>query len=120
MAKDSNGYGLEANKIQVSVNDKGCWVVTSHKPNPDGYIRLWRNKKTIKLHRQVYEENNGPIPNGMVVMHTCDNPPCINPEHLVLGTQRKNMEDAINKGRLVLGVGYSIGGKRARRRNGSK
>lgn len=52
------------------------------------------------LHRWVWEQVNGPIPEGMVVMHTCDNPPCFLYEHLRLGTIADNNRDKIEKGRL--------------------
>jgi HNH endonuclease len=50
-------------------------------------------------HRVAYEQANGPIPKGMIVMHTCDTRACINPDHLVLGTQGDNMQDMAAKGR---------------------
>jgi hypothetical protein len=52
------------------------------------------------VHRLVWIEANGSIPEGMVVMHTCDNPPCYKLEHLRLGTQAENMQDAGRKGRM--------------------
>jgi hypothetical protein len=51
-------------------------------------------------HRIVWEENNGPIPEGEWVLHRCDNPPCVNPDHLFLGTRSDNMVDCTMKGRL--------------------
>jgi hypothetical protein len=50
-------------------------------------------------HRLAWEAVHGPIPDGMIVMHTCDNRPCINVEHLRLGTQSENMQDMYHKGR---------------------
>jgi hypothetical protein len=52
-------------------------------------------------HREAWKKVNGPIPRGGVIMHTCDNPLCVNPEHLKLGSQADNMRDAQAKGRLV-------------------
>nr|BAR30409.1 hypothetical protein [uncultured Mediterranean phage uvMED] len=49
-------------------------------------------------HRQVYEQHHGPIPKGMVVMHTCGNRWCVNPEHLVLGTQHENRMEQVTRG----------------------
>jgi len=59
----------------------------------------------VLAHRYFYEKVNGLIPEGMQVLHTCDNPLCINPKHLFLGTQSDNMKDASNKKRLR---GYAI------------
>ena len=54
-------------------------------------------------HRLAWELTFGPIPDGLHVLHACDNPPCIRPDHLMLGTQRANMRDAGRKGRLGVG-----------------
>lgn len=65
---------------------------------------------SVRMHRAEYCLANGLTLEdiaGLVVMHTCDNPRCINPEHLVLGTQRDNMLDMRNKGRAVGNVKYS-------------
>lgn len=56
-------------------------------------------------HRLAYREFVGPIPEGMKVCHTCDNPPCCRPSHLFLGTDEDNTQDAISKGRFVRSSG---------------
>lgn len=68
-----------------------------------GYGIFWRDGKRIYAHREIYEASHGPIPKGMCVCHTCDNPPCINPEHLFLGTYLDNTRDMMSKGRFPIG-----------------
>lgn len=66
-----------------------------------GYGQLWDPalRRVIYAHRRAYEVAHGPIPDGMVVMHSCDNPACVNVEHLELGTHRDNALDKQRKGR---------------------
>lgn len=79
-----------------------CWIWTGGKAY-GGYGQMGHkeNGKTIQTiaHRFSYELHKGPIPDGMVILHTCDNPPCVNPDHLSVGTQKDNIHDAIAKGR---------------------
>jgi hypothetical protein len=89
--------------IEYEINENGCHECTSHCRTKAGYTVLRRNKKNIYLHRIVYEENYGEIPEGMVVRHKCDNPACVNPEHLELGTQMDNVVDKMERGRQLRG-----------------
>ena len=66
----------------------------------DRYGVMAVNGKRIKTHRLAWEIKNGKIPEGMMVLHKCDNPPCCNTEHLFIGTQKDNMQDALKKMRL--------------------
>jgi hypothetical protein len=72
-----------------------------HSRTAQGYGRYWdRVKKRRKyVHRKTYEDFNGPIPEGMLVLHSCDNPPCYNPEHLRVGTYSDNAQDREDRGR---------------------
>ena len=57
----------------------------------------------LTVHVLIYEHFNGPVPEGMEVRHTCDNPPCGNRRHLIIGTHRQNMHDAMERGRFKIG-----------------
>lgn len=57
------------------------------------------NGRSINAHRFAYQIAHGPVPDDMFVCHRCDNPPCVNPAHLFLGTHVDNMQDMISKGR---------------------
>ncbi len=58
------------------------------------------DKRNHRAHRVAWELACGPIPSGLWVLHTCDNPPCVNPSHLFLGDRAANMQDCAKKGRL--------------------
>lgn len=70
------------------------------KRDKDGYGRLMVAGRWVRAHRVVYEHEHGPT--DLLVRHTCDNPPCCNPKHLVAGSQLENMADMKAKGRKVV------------------
>lgn len=87
----------------ISVDpDTGCWVWQKH-IGAWGYGMFGRSsggvRKTYKAHRASYELYVGPIPDGMMICHKCDNPACCNPEHLYAGTGSDNMNDMWSRDR---------------------
>ncbi len=76
----------------------GCWLWTNVL-NSRGYGNLVFNDKQYRAHRVSWELHRGAIPKGMCVCHSCDTPPCVNPDHLWLGTHLDNALDKTRKGR---------------------
>jgi HNH endonuclease len=94
----------------------GCWLCEGNLMK-NGYGRFQFNNCRISAHRLSYLAFRGPIPEGICVLHNCDTPSCVNPEHLFLGTRVDNMADKIAKGRQTKGkkhwlYGYSVKGER--------
>ncbi len=77
-------------------NDFQCWVWRGRK-NQKGYGRF---DDGIPAHRWAYECVHGPIPDGKMILHSCDNPSCVNPKHLRPGTHMENMQDAVDRNRF--------------------
>lgn len=77
--------------------DTGCWICTRCK-DQSGYAFMHALGQNF-AHRVAFLLFNGPIPEGLKVLHTCDNPSCVNPEHLFVGTQKDNQQDAKRKDR---------------------
>ena len=83
----------------ITYNHNNCIELPGYK-DPKGYDRVFiKGGKTHGAHRYSYEYHIGPIPTGMFVCHKCDNPPCINPNHLFLGTNQDNVNDKVIKNR---------------------
>jgi len=78
----------------------GCWEW------PTGTDGWYAQAGGERVHRTSWEYAHGPIPGGMCVCHTCDNPPCVNPAHLFLGTHGDNADDKVAKGRQMRGEMY--------------
>jgi len=78
-----------------------CWIWQGPK-DKDGYGRYNMKPTRYGAHRLAYLWTKGDIPAGYVVMHSCDNPGCVNPDHLSVGTQIDNIKDMDSKGRRVV------------------
>ena len=90
------------------IEDKRCWV-TDLRPNAKGYVYMWIERRMVRLHRWSYEHFIGPIPEGMVLDHTCCDPTscdggntcphrkCVNPLHLMPITNVENVQRGHNR-----------------------
>ena len=77
----------------------GCWTWKGYQTK-DGYGQLGVGDNIAYAHRVAWELTHGPIPVGLVICHHCDNPSCVNPAHLFLGTYTDNLRDCMAKGRF--------------------
>jgi hypothetical protein len=81
-----------------------CWEWTGARGTHGyGQIRTIENRSRA-THRLFWEMTYGPIPHGLWVLHRCDNPPCVRPDHLFLGTPQDNHRDMVSKGRVARGT----------------
>lgn len=93
--RESPAHALLEN-IHVGEPDE-CWPAKNTVKDGYGQVRL--GAKMVRAHRLAWTMFNGPIPDGLNVLHACDNPACCNPAHLWLGTQRDNVQDMLRKKR---------------------
>lgn len=93
------------------IKDQHCWSYLGYHDS-DGYGRFWYNGTTIGAHQFSVLMSGQVIPKGYVVCHTCDNPGCVNPSHLFIGTVADNNADRDNKGRHTSTPGEKNGASR--------
>lgn len=94
-------------KVKVTARTEDCWIWNGLKTKT-GYGQMsigGRKGKIWFTHRFSYQLAYGEIPEGAHVLHRCDNPSCVNPNHLFLGTHKDNMQDMVNKGRKAIKYG---------------
>lgn len=84
------------------INESGCWIWTGY-VDRTGYGKMVVNRKPKLTHRLAYKEFIGPIPERLLVCHSCDVKACFNPNHLFVGTAADNMRDCVQKGRIAAG-----------------
>ena len=83
----------------IAVPESGC-LLWEGCFTSDGYGQLKVKGKMMKAHRVSWELHKGPIPGGLQVCHKCDTPACVNPDHMFIGSDKDNTQDAIKKGRF--------------------
>jgi hypothetical protein len=82
--------------------NSGCWLWTGAVRGCFGYGETREMGRKVLAHRMSYQLHRGKIPDGMCVLHKCDVPLCVNPDHLFLGTYSDNRRDCIRKGRAYM------------------
>lgn len=85
----------------------GCWLWMGYL-SPQGYGVFKLGESRCRAHRYAWILTHGDIPEGRLVCHHCDNPTCVNPSHLFLGSHKDNIRDAISKGRMAWQKGVAI------------
>lgn len=90
---------LERMSQYIEETDSGCTRWHGAK-DQDGYAMFWYDGRTRHASRALWETCHGPIPEGLIILHTCDNTECLELTHLRLGTPKDNSQDALQKGRL--------------------
>ena len=102
--KIKSGFKLPSGRIiEGYINNNGC-VECIQSLDKNSYPRITINRKQCMLTHLIWEAyHKHPVPKGIFVLHNCDNPACINPAHLKLGTQADNIRDRVERGRSAIG-----------------
>jgi hypothetical protein len=89
-------------QTKTSIQENGCWLWLGFKRH-DGYGLIWLNGKHQRAHRVAFEHRNGKVDPEAIICHRCDNPSCINPDHMFVGTTADNIRDCVVKKRHAFG-----------------
>lgn len=108
-----NKCSAEMRFVKKITPNNGCWEWNGQR-NRKGYGVFWDGTKQVLAHRYSYAKAEGLIPEGMFVLHKCDNPSCVNPSHLFVGTAADNTSDMMNKKRHIsfLKKNYCLSGEK--------
>lgn len=98
----------ERKPIEYYINENGCHICTSHKPNKDGYPYIHIDGRNMSVHRYIFEKAYGRTPLGIVIRHRCDNPACCNIKHLEAGSQADNVSDMVARNRQARGTNIAL------------
>lgn len=90
-------------EVPYVINDAGCHIPIGFTLNTRGYWQFEYKGKKVPVHRYNYELHKGPIPEGLVLRHHCDNSKCVNPDHLIPGTHADNVRDRVLRNRSAIG-----------------
>lgn len=93
-------------RFNSKVKPKGSCLEWQASRFSSGYGQFFADGKNHRAHRWLYEHVNGKLSDGLVVRHMCDNPACVNIEHLEVGTQRDNINDKVRRGRQLRGENH--------------
>ncbi|MCL5028284.1 MAG: HNH endonuclease [Bacteroidetes bacterium] len=104
MCYKEGGCFIGSVTYQFIVDDNDCWLCQNRHIDDNGYVQVYYLGKMTRIHRAIYEDRNKVIlPSYIQVRHLCDNPQCMNPDHLSIGTAHDNAMDKISHGRQPYG-----------------
>jgi hypothetical protein len=114
-----NESAQERFALSYQEDESGCWIWQGRPRGSNGYGCLKVDGLWVGAHRFSYQTHVGPIPDGLLVLHRCDVPMCVNPAHLFIGTNQDNSDDKVSKGRQARGPELAAALRKGRNKNGA-